>query len=140
MLRLENNSSYLHKDFYRKIHYLTREFRVDCTQKPISHESRSDECDIGFQAQFNMEFSSQVMNFPWIAELNKIRKKENSNNIVWFYPERALQKAIWKSTVKTVIALANKQGQGLSYTCTSCLLLHLFSNFLNKLRSNVEDK
>ena len=24
----------------------------------------------------------------------KIRKKENSNNIVWFYPQRALQKAI----------------------------------------------
>ena len=60
--------------------------------------------------------------------------------MVWFYPERALQKAIWKSTVKTVIALANKQGQGRSYTYTSCLLLYLFSNFLNKLRSNVKDK
>ena len=42
----------------------------------------------------------------------KIRKKENSNNIVWFCPERALQKVISKSTVKTIIALANKkQGQ-----------------------------
>jgi len=43
--------------------------------------------------------------------LSKIRKKENSNNnnIVWFYPERALQKAISRSTVKTVIALANKK-------------------------------
>ena len=39
-----------------------------------------------------------------------------------------------------MIALANKQGQGRSYTCTSCLLFHLFSNFLNKLRSNVKDK
>jgi len=45
-----------------------------------------------------------------------MRKKENSNNnnVVWFYPERALQKAISKSTVKTVIALANKK-QGQSY-------------------------
>jgi len=45
-----------------------------------------------------------------------MRKKENGNNdnIVWFYPERALQKAISKSTVKTVIALANKK-QGQSY-------------------------
>ena len=40
---------------------------LNCTRKPISHESRSDECDIGFQVQFNVEFSSQVMNFPWIA-------------------------------------------------------------------------
>ena len=40
---------------------------LNCTRKPISHESRSEECDIGFQGQFNVEFSSQVMNFPWIA-------------------------------------------------------------------------
>ena len=40
---------------------------LNCTRKPISHESRSDSCDIGFQVQFNVEFSSQVMNFPWIA-------------------------------------------------------------------------
>ena len=26
-------------------------------------QSRSDECDIGFQVQFNAEFTSQVMNF-----------------------------------------------------------------------------
>ena len=37
---------------------------LNCARKPISHESRSDECDIGFQVQFNAEFSSQVMNFP----------------------------------------------------------------------------
>ena len=36
----------------------------NCTRKPISHESRSDECDIGFQVQFDAEFTSQVMNFP----------------------------------------------------------------------------
>ena len=40
---------------------------LNCTWKPISHESWSDECDIGFQVQFNAEFTSQVMNFPWIA-------------------------------------------------------------------------
>jgi len=53
--------------------------------------------------------------------LNKIRKKENSNNIVWFYPERALRKAILYSTVKTVIALANKK-QGQSYNVSRCSL------------------
>ena len=37
---------------------------LNCTRKPISHESRSDECDIGFQVQFNVEFPRQVMNFP----------------------------------------------------------------------------
>ena len=37
---------------------------LNCTRKPISHESRNDECDIGFQVQFNVEFTSQVMNFP----------------------------------------------------------------------------
>ena len=40
---------------------------LNCTWKPISHESRRDECDIGFQVQFDVEFSSQVMNFLWIA-------------------------------------------------------------------------
>ena len=40
---------------------------LNCTWKPISHESGSDECDIGFQVQFNAEFTSQVMNFSWIA-------------------------------------------------------------------------
>ena len=42
----------------------------------------------------------------------KIRKKENSYNLVCFYPGRVPQKAISKSTVRTFIALANrKQGQ-----------------------------
>ena len=60
----------------RKIHYLTREFRVKLHLKTdiqqvvrrgdlkISHESRSDSCDIGFRVQFNAEFPRQVMNFP----------------------------------------------------------------------------
>jgi len=51
--------------------------------------------------------------------LNNIRKKENGNIIVWFYPERAPQKAISKSTVKTVIALANKK-QGQLYKASRC--------------------
>ena len=43
--------------YYRKIHYLTREFHVKLHPKT----------DIGFQVQFNVEFTSQVMDFPWIA-------------------------------------------------------------------------
>ena len=39
----------------------------------------------------------------------------SNDNVVCFYPERALQKAISKSTVRTVIALANRK-QGQSYT------------------------
>ena len=46
--------------------------------------------------------------------MNKNKKKEDGNNIVCFYPERALQKAISKSNVRTVIALANRK-QGQSY-------------------------
>ena len=66
----------------------------------------------------------------------KIRKKENNNKIVCFYPEHTLQKASSKSTVRTVIALANKK-QGQLYTLEPsttlflpflCLFLHLFSN------------
>ena len=48
---------YIYKKYsisYRKIHYLTREFRVKL------HAKR----DIGFQVQFNAEFTTQVMAFP----------------------------------------------------------------------------
>ena len=38
----------------RKIHYLTREFRVKLHLK----------ADIGFRVQFNAEFPRQVMRFP----------------------------------------------------------------------------
>ena len=51
----------------RKIHYLTREFRINCTWKPISHSSLRDSCDIGFRVQFNAEFPRQVMNFPIVS-------------------------------------------------------------------------
>ena len=40
-------------EFYRKIHCLMREFRVKLHAKTY----------IGFQAQFNAEFKSQVMDF-----------------------------------------------------------------------------
>ena len=40
--------------YYRKIHYLTREFNVKLHPKT----------DIGFQVQFNVELTSQVMDFP----------------------------------------------------------------------------
>ena len=54
------------------------------------------------------------------------------NNIVWFYPERALQKAISKSTVKTVIALANKK-QGQLYKVSRCRERKRFLCFSNNL-------
>ena len=80
----------------------------------------------------------------------KIRKKkENSSKIVCFYPECALQKAITKSTVRTVIALANKK-QGQSYTFepsttffVTCACFYIcFQTFLlvNKLHTNRKDK
>ena len=59
--------STLGSDFIGKFITWRGNSALNCTRKPISHESRSDECDIGFQVQFNAEFSSQVMNFPWIA-------------------------------------------------------------------------
>ena len=55
------NSSKVNNQFYRKIHYLTREFHV----KSVARNNRyRDSCDIGFQVQFNVEFKSQVMDFP----------------------------------------------------------------------------
>ena len=56
---------------------------LNCTRKPISHESRRDECDIGLQVQFNAEFTSQVMNFPSIAQLNKIVEKDIVENFAF---------------------------------------------------------
>ena len=52
----------------------------------------------------------------------KIRKKENSYNLVCFYPGRVPQKAISKSTIRTVIALANRK-HGQSYTVESSTTL-----------------
>ena len=63
-------------------------------------------------------------------------------NIVCFYPERAPQKAISKTTVRSVIALANRK-QGQSYMFESSITLFVpyacfhifFSNVLNKLHT-----
>ena len=52
----------------------------------------------------------------------KIRKKENSYNLVCFYPGRAPQKAISKSTIRTVIVLANRK-HGQPYTIESSTTL-----------------
>ena len=47
-----------------------------------------------------------------------------SNNIVYFYPERASQKAISKLTVRTGISLANrKQGQSLTFESSTNLFV-----------------
>ena len=46
--------------FYRKIHYLTREFHVKLHLKTDIHSSLRDSRDIGFQVQFNVEFQSQL--------------------------------------------------------------------------------
>ena len=48
----------------RKIHYLTREFRVKSHLKTDIALIASSSCDIGFRVQFNAEFPRQVMNFP----------------------------------------------------------------------------
>ena len=41
-----------------------REFCVKLHLKTDIARTMSDECDIGFQVQFNAEFPPQVMNFP----------------------------------------------------------------------------
>ena len=60
----------------------------------------------------------------------KIRKKENSYNLVCFYPGRAPQKAISKSTIRTVIALANRR----LYLYLVLVFTFVF-NLLNKLHT-----
>ena len=45
----------------RKNHYLTREFHVKLHLKT---DNALIALDIGFRVQFNVEFTSQVMNFP----------------------------------------------------------------------------
>ena len=80
-----------------------RNSALNCTRRQISHESRSD---IGFQVQFNAEFTGQVMVFLESHNWIKIRKNRR-NNTVCFYPEPAPERAISKSAVGTFIALAN---------------------------------
>ena len=51
-----------------------RSEREECLvlrEKPISHESRSDECDFGFfQVKFNVEFTRQAVNLATLAKPN----------------------------------------------------------------------
>ena len=59
----------------------------------------------------------------------KLIGTNQNSNIVCFYLERAPQKAISKSTVRTVIALANKeQGQSYSFESSTTLFV-LFAWF-----------
>ena len=72
----------------------------------------------------NLMPNSPVRKWIFLESHNriKIRKKEHRNNIICFHPERAPQKAISKSSVRTVIALANRK-QGQSYTFESSTTL-----------------
>ena len=52
-------------DFYRKIHYLTREFHVKFHAKSQYRTNFKAMSAISvFQVKFNVEFTSQVMDFP----------------------------------------------------------------------------
>ena len=136
--------------FYRKIHYLTREFHVKLHAKT----------DIARIAQWWVwyRFSSAIQRGIPLSDngfsLNRIteqksEKKENGNNIVCFYPERALKEAISKSTVRTVFALANRK-QGQSYTfdpsttffvlCACFYICFQTLLHVNKLHTNRKDK
>ena len=42
---------------------------------PSSGNEFRDSCDIGFQVQFNAEFTSQVMNFPIVQGLVGLKAK-----------------------------------------------------------------
>ena len=51
--------------FFRKIHYLTREFHVKFHAKNRYRTNREAMSAISvFQVKFNVEFTSQVMDFP----------------------------------------------------------------------------
>ena len=52
-------------NFYRKIHYLKREFCVKLHAK--TDIAGITKRWVRFQVQFKAEFMSQVMHFPWIA-------------------------------------------------------------------------
>ena len=53
----------------RKIHYLTREFRVELHVETniVRIASFRDSCGIGYHVLFNAEFPRQVMNFPIVS-------------------------------------------------------------------------
>ena len=59
--------------------------------------------------------------------------------MVCFYPERVLQKTMSKSTVRTVIALANRK-QGQLYTFEPSTFVFKLFLHVNKLHTNRKDK
>ena len=68
--------------YYRKIHYLTREFHVKFHAKSRYRTNREAMSAISvFLVKFHVEFTSQVMDFPWIAEPFK---NENVVNVANF--------------------------------------------------------
>ena len=98
--------------------------------------------DIGFQVQFNAEFTRQVTNSPWITWLNENKEKnENSYNLVCFYPGARSRKPFQSQLFE--LSLRQRIGSMVSRTRLNlrrlyfslCLFLHLFSNFLNKLNT-----
>ena len=127
--------------YYGIIHYLRREFRIK-----ISRENRyRTNCEAMSAISVfkcNLTRNSRVRLWIFLESHHwiKIGKPENSNNIVCFHPGRAPQKAISKSNVRTVIALANKEQR---QSCTLepptsfiwTVFLHSVSNFLNKLHT-----
>ena len=55
----------IRNEFYRKIHYLTREFHVKFHAKNRYRTNREAMSAISiFQVKFNVEFTSQVIDFP----------------------------------------------------------------------------
>ena len=65
MLFLFNDMQISDPVFYRKINYLTREFHVKFHAKNRYHTNREAMSAISvFQVKFNVEFTSQIMDFP----------------------------------------------------------------------------
>ena len=62
----------------RKIHYLTRDFALNCTWKPISHSSLRDLCDFGFRVQFNAECPRQVNEFSYSSGASAREARQRS--------------------------------------------------------------
>ena len=108
------------------IHYLTRKFRIKLHAKTDTACTYREAMRAISVFKCNVTQNSRVRQWIFLESHNwiKIRRKENSNNIVCFYPKRAPQKAISKSTVRTVIALANrKRGQSCTLESSTTLFV-----------------
>ena len=122
------NSSKVNDEFYRKIHYLTREFHVKLHAK-----TDRDSCDIGFQVQFNVEFT-RIESHNWI----KIRKKKKTAIIFfflflyWAYPP----KSHFKVNCQNCHYVSEKEARSVvhvwtfdNFFCTLCLFYICFQTF-----------